>query len=221
MKKNILRNRHSNDEFDGYESENRQKFRHEKKRNKDGKEKIHRVIYDTQNFKCRQCGAFVSPDRELAGVNNRNHCPLCLWSRHVDLHTAGDRLADCGSRMEPVGLTVKQINKRYGRNWPGELMLVHVCTGCGKISINRIAADDDAHRLFQLFIESDKMEDLLKIRLEREGIFLLGQGAYSIVYSQLFGGGRAVESPEMEELCHEAEKRIQFEDGEIFPDTQK
>ncbi len=45
-----------------------------------------------QAFKCASCGAMVSTARESSGVNNRNHCPLCLCSRHVDEFKAGDRL---------------------------------------------------------------------------------------------------------------------------------
>ena len=43
-----------------------------------------------------------------AGTQHRNHCPACLWSRHVD-DRPGDRamLDDCGSGMEPIAITVR------------------------------------------------------------------------------------------------------------------
>jgi DNA-directed RNA polymerase subunit RPC12/RpoP len=149
--------------------------------------KPRRVLIDTQDFKCRQCGVFVSASREQSGVNNRNHCPHCLWSRHVDETIPGDRKADCGSRMQPVGLTVKRTPKRYTRSDPGELMLVHRCTGCGKISINRIAADDDTPLLFQLFLlSSDHVSELL-LSLREKNIRLLSEDDFPLVYTQLFG----------------------------------
>jgi hypothetical protein len=94
------------------------------------------------DFTCRHCQRPVSADPARSRVNHRNHCPYCLWSRHVDLAEAGDRLAACKAEMEPVGLAFKRRHKKYAGDQPGELMLVHRCTGCGTLSINRIAADD-------------------------------------------------------------------------------
>ena len=48
-----------------------------------------RVVED---FTCGQCGAAVTGD------GYTNHCPLCLWSRHVDINP-GDRAAECGGLM--------------------------------------------------------------------------------------------------------------------------
>jgi len=66
---------------------------------------------------------------------------MCLYSRHVDRKMPGDRLADCGSLMAPVGLTER-------RN--GEEMLVHRCLGCGHEHPNRVAADDNPSVLADL-----------------------------------------------------------------------
>ena len=159
----------------------------------EGHEKQKRVIYDTQNFKCSNCGFFVSADRGLSGVNNRNHCPRCLWSLHVDLNKAGDRKAECRSRMQPVGLTVKQTSKRYGDEKQGELMLIHSCTGCGKISINRIAADDDVIAIYNLYLHSHLDEEIVKTALEPEGIYMLTARDLTIVYAQLFGWSSLLE----------------------------
>ena len=46
-------------------------------------------------FTCIHCKREISSDPILSGVNNRNHCPYCLHSRHVDLYQAGDRLNAC------------------------------------------------------------------------------------------------------------------------------
>jgi hypothetical protein len=160
-------------------------FRYEEKGT--SHKKIDRVIYDNQNFKCRQCGFFVTASRKYSGVNNRNHCPFCLWSWHVDLQSPGDRKADCRSRMEPIGLTVKELNKKYGKEDSGELMLIHRCTRCDKLSINRIAADDNIRKLHYLYLESLELDQASRVDLAGEGIRLLGTGDSIIVLNQLFG----------------------------------
>lgn len=146
-----------------------------------------RVIFDTKDFKCRQCGLFVCAGREYSGVNNRNHCPRCLWSKHVDQYTPGDRKAVCCSRMEPLGLTVKEVNKKFAGECTGELMLIHRCTGCGKISINRIAADDDTRSIHRLYLFSLEMEPAIRLRLVGEGIRVLTARDSAVVQAQLFG----------------------------------
>ena len=95
------------------------------------------------DFTCKNCGRFVTASSMISGVVHRNHCPYCLHSRHVDLFEAGDRLCACKSLMAPVGLTLKRTRDKYARQRGGELMLVHRCTHCGELVINRIAADDD------------------------------------------------------------------------------
>ncbi|HEX7557051.1 MAG TPA: RNHCP domain-containing protein [Leptolinea sp.] len=188
MKNKMFRDHLIADDFDGpFE---KTKLTRRKKDWEDGfqnKDQNCRVIYDKQNFKCVQCGNFVNAGREHSGVNNRNHCPYCLWSRHMDLHSPGDRKADCKSRMEPIGLTIKQTCKRYGQHNPGELMLIHLCTGCGKYSINRIAADDDTPTVFRLYQDSCVAGEELQKHLITGGIFLLGSRDYAIVHTQLFG----------------------------------
>ncbi len=138
-------------------------------------------------FRCVQCGQVVSTSRECSGVNNRNHCPACLWSRHVDHLKAGDRKSTCRSRMEPLGLTLKHTFKRYGEEEQGELMLIHRCAGCGKISINRVAADDNAARIYDLFLRVQHVEAALLFRLKAQGITPLEARDLTTVHTQLFG----------------------------------
>ena len=153
-----------------------------------------------KGFTCIQCGFPVSSDRELSGVNNRNHCPRCLYSRHVDEKKAGDRKADCMSRMEPVGLTIKHTHKRYGPPEQGELMIIHVCKGCGKVSINRIAADDDAAFIYDLFKNSADAPADWKADLLAQGIRPLGLDDLTAVYSRLFGWQPILEEFETQNL---------------------
>jgi len=88
--------------------------------------------------------------------------------------------------MEPVGLTSKKIKKKYG-NPTGELMLIHRCLGCGKLSINRIAADDDSNVLYKVFEASFRLDNYTRDRLRADGIDILGIGDEKIVKTQLFG----------------------------------
>ena len=123
----------------------------------------------------------------IAGVQNRNHCPCCLWSRHVDLSEAGDRLAVCRGMMKPIGLTLKRTRKKYGMAQYGELMLIHQCEDCGKLSVNRIAADDDASLLFEIYTTALSMDSQNKGELEASDIYALGEKEGEIVRAQLFG----------------------------------
>lgn len=85
-----------------------------------------------QSFKCGHCHKFIGP--LPSGGHHRNHCPLCLYSRHVDERRSGDRASVCGSLMQPIG-AFQRPN--------GEHVVVHRCLGCGFERFNRIAADDD------------------------------------------------------------------------------
>jgi len=85
-----------------------------------------------RSFRCGHCRLDVPSD--ALGTAHRNHCPNCLWSRHLDDHRPGDRAAECGSLMEPIAITVRG---------DGEWVLVHRCTGCDELRLNRTAGDDN------------------------------------------------------------------------------
>ena len=90
------------------------------------------------HFRCTRCSRPVG--EAAPGTANRNHCPYCLWSLHVDVE-AGDRASACCGAMEPVAIWVK-------RN--GEWALVHRCQRCGVLCSNRIAGDDSPIALVSL-----------------------------------------------------------------------
>lgn len=77
------------------------------------------------------------------GTAHRNHCPRCLWSRHVDLRT-GDRMAVCRGMMEPAGIWVAER---------GEWTIIHRCVKCGFLRANRIAGDDSEMALLSLALK--------------------------------------------------------------------
>ncbi|HTX92517.1 MAG TPA: RNHCP domain-containing protein [Anaerolineales bacterium] len=136
-----------------------------------------------EGFLCKHCHNYVCSAAALSGVQNRNHCPYCLWSRHLDLIEAGDRLSACKALMRPIGLTFKATNKRYGPG-RGELMLIHLCIECEGLSINRIAADDDPQDVFAVFEISSRLDmPSLAVR----GILPLTAGDSELVRAQLFG----------------------------------
>lgn len=77
------------------------------------------------------------------GTAHRNHCPRCLWSKHVDDDVPGDRDAPCGAAMEPIAITVRD---------GGEWVLIHRCRHCDQLRLNRTAGDDNALALMRLAI---------------------------------------------------------------------
>lgn len=110
------------------------------------------------NFECLNCGKGISTD-SLIGTLNRNHCPFCLYSKHVDQNIPGDRKSKCQAGMEPVGLTFKHEGfDKYGREKQGEIMLIHLCPKDQKISINRIAGDDDPEIILKIFQNSQNLD---------------------------------------------------------------
>lgn len=50
-----------------------------------------------EDFTCEHCHT------EVKGDGYTNHCPQCLWSKHVDVNP-GDRANDCGGMMEPLAV---------------------------------------------------------------------------------------------------------------------
>lgn len=86
-----------------------------------------------EDFTCAHCGAAVR------GNGYTNHCPRCLWSRHVDV-APGDRAADCGGLMPPVGALYEA----------GEYVVVQRCAECGHQRRNRAATGDSRDVLLAL-----------------------------------------------------------------------
>ena len=85
-----------------------------------------------EDFTCRHCGAAVKGD------GYTNHCPHCLWSRHVDVNP-GDRAADCGGMMRPVALEQKA----------GRFTILHRCEACGHERKNKAREEDNLFALYE------------------------------------------------------------------------
>jgi len=82
-----------------------------------------------EGFVCEHCGTKVRP---LVDGSYRNHCPHCLWSKHLD-DVPGDRASRCAGLMEPIA-----VQQDARRHW----MIVHRCTRCGLVRRNRAALHD-------------------------------------------------------------------------------
>ena len=74
-----------------------------------------------EDFTCENCGEFV------IGDGYTNHCPKCLWSKHVDINP-GDRRESCGGLMEPVDMELKH-------GWP---VVTQRCVKCGFERRNKV-----------------------------------------------------------------------------------
>jgi hypothetical protein len=86
----------------------------------------------TQNFK-RQIEDFVCENcgEEVLGSGFTNHCPRCLFSKHVDINP-GDRAEECGGLMEPLGVELEK----------GKYVITQKCLKCGRLWRNEASAGD-------------------------------------------------------------------------------
>ena len=113
--------------------------------------KKHIRANESEDFRCKHCKLEV-PGTAI-GTKQRNHCPICLYSLHVD-ESIGDRKSTCHGSMKPISLTSKK---------DGEIMIVHKCEKCGKKSNNRIAGDDNTDAI--LALADDHSRDEINIQL--------------------------------------------------------
>jgi hypothetical protein len=95
-----------------------------------------------EDFTCENCG------HQVEGSGYTNHCPVCLWSRHVDIQP-GDREETCGGMMEPVNVAHKG----------GEYRILFRCKLCGQERWNKAAKEDDFEVLLQIAAEQKGYED--------------------------------------------------------------
>jgi len=91
-----------------------------------------------EDFVCENCGA------EIKGSGYTNHCPKCLWSKHVDINP-GDRESVCFGMMKPVSWETKK----------GEERIIHECVVCGHKKANKVSADDSREELIKIAQSAD------------------------------------------------------------------
>lgn len=90
-------------------------------------------VKNVEDFVCGHCGARVQ------GTGYTNHCPKCLWSKHVDIEP-GDRREECGGMMEPIAL--EGTTPKY--------RIVHKCEKCGEIRRVRVDKADDPEEIVKV-----------------------------------------------------------------------
>lgn len=83
-----------------------------------------------EDFTCGHC------TREVSGNGYTNHCPHCLWSRHVDVFP-GDRDETCQGLMEPVGVLATGNGH----------VIAHRCQKCTVIRHNKASKKDSRQAL--------------------------------------------------------------------------
>jgi hypothetical protein len=94
------------------------------------------MIKVKEDFICGNCGL------KVYGTGFTNHCPKCLFSKHVDEEVPGDRKSNCLGLMEPVG--VKIFADKY--------LIIHKCQKCGKVMNNKSAERDN----FEIILDLSK-----------------------------------------------------------------
>ena len=88
-----------------------------------------RFTHNNDPFTCEACGAVVPPRQRGC----RNHCPVCLVSKHVDVFP-GDRANACKGLMDAVDY---ELDGKKG------LVLIFRCRRCQEL-LRTMAAHEDA-----------------------------------------------------------------------------
>lgn len=86
-----------------------------------------------ENFVCENCGQTV------VGNGYTNHCPVCLYSKHVD-DNPGDRECSCQGIMEPVSVAVQR----------DEYVITFKCKKCGVTKKCKSAPDDNFDTILEI-----------------------------------------------------------------------
>lgn len=87
-----------------------------------------------EDFVCEVCG------KKVRGNGFTDHCPNCLWSKHVDINP-GDRSAECGGLMEPLNIS---------KGKEGKFRIFYRCQECGYQRVNNATPEDNLEKLIQL-----------------------------------------------------------------------
>ena len=88
-----------------------------------------------EEFICENCGQQVLP----LGYTARDHCPHCLYSKHVDI-MPGDRANPCKGLLKPVG--IEKFKDTY--------KILYKCDSCNEPHKNIMAKDDSMELIIEL-----------------------------------------------------------------------
>ena len=87
----------------------------------------------TEDFTCEHCEYIVS------GSGYTNHCPKCLYSKHVDINP-GDRAHKCNGAMKPIAALYSN----------GVYTIQQECEVCGTKARIKAKENDDVTLLIEL-----------------------------------------------------------------------
>lgn len=90
-----------------------------------------------EEFICEKCSRAVSRLKYTA----RDHCPFCLYSKHVDINP-GDRMNSCLGLLIPVG--IEKFKDTY--------KIVYRCERCNESHKNITAKDDNMELIISLSV---------------------------------------------------------------------
>ena len=88
-----------------------------------------------EEFVCEKCKKKVNKLNYTA----RDHCPFCLYSKHVDI-LPGDRKNKCGGLLVPID--IEKFKNSY--------KIIYKCEKCNILHKNIIAKDDDFDEILQI-----------------------------------------------------------------------
>ena len=88
-----------------------------------------------ESFICENCKSLVKKLEYSA----RDHCPNCLYSKHVDVNP-GDRLNTCKGLLKPIAI------EKYRDTYK----IIYKCLKCGEIHKNIMACDDNMDLIIEL-----------------------------------------------------------------------
>ena len=91
-----------------------------------------------ESFICEKCNRKV----EKLNYTARDHCPYCLYSKHVDINP-GDRQNNCKGLLVPI--EIEKFKNTY--------KIIYQCNKCNKIHKNIIANDDNIDKIIELSVK--------------------------------------------------------------------
>lgn len=90
-----------------------------------------------EDFICENCGYYV----EKSSYTARDHCPMCLYSKHVDINP-GDRANSCCGLLKPIGV----------EKFKDTFKIIYRCESCGDLHKNIVHNDDNSDLIIELSI---------------------------------------------------------------------
>lgn len=91
-----------------------------------------------ESFICEHCNKTV----EKLKYSARDHCPYCLYSKHVDINP-GDRANKCKGLLEPIGI------EKFKNNYK----IIYSCKKCNELHKNIVANDDNFDLIIELSVQ--------------------------------------------------------------------